>query len=164
MRPLGLVKTRSVSPRRKLAPELREAVRVRAGGLCEYCHAAEQWQYVEFTVDHILLIRHGGATTMDNLAFVCFACNRRKWDRLTGIDQETSKESRLFHPRSDEWNEHFSCSLNGMDLHGTTSVGRATIEALDLNRERLRLIRAADVHAGRHPPNGDRRGPGTSPR
>ena len=42
-----------MSRRRRVALELREAVRERASGLCEYCHASERWQYVEFTVDHI---------------------------------------------------------------------------------------------------------------
>lgn len=30
---------------------MKAQVRIRAQGLCEYCHAAEQWQYVEFTVE-----------------------------------------------------------------------------------------------------------------
>ena len=144
-----------MSLRRKVAPELRYAVRERARGLCEYCHASERWQYVEFTVDHVVPIIHGGATVLENLAFVCFTCNRRKWDRRMGIDPETELESRLFNPRTDLWNEHFIWSANGTDLRGTSPIGRATIVVLELNRERLRLIRAADVHVGRHPPDGD---------
>ena len=146
-----------MSQRPKIAPEVRDEIRLRANGLCEYCHAAECWQYVEFTIDHIVPRSYGGATNLANLAFVCFACNRRKWDRNLGTDPQTGLESRLFHPPIDVWNEHFLWSVHGMDLLGTSVIGRTTIVVLDLNRERLRLIRAADVHVGRHPPSGDNR-------
>lgn len=146
-----------MSQRPKIATELRDAIRRRANGLCEYCHAAECWQYVEFTIDHIVPRICGGATNLDNLAFVCFACNRRKWDRNLGIDPQTGQESRLFHPRIELWNEHFVWSVDGMDLVGTSIIGRTTVFVLELNRERLRLIRAADVHVGRDPPSGDNR-------
>ncbi len=57
---------------------MKAQVRARAQGLCEYCHAAEQWQYVEFTVDHVLPVSKGGSDLVDNLALACFYCNRRK--------------------------------------------------------------------------------------
>jgi len=38
---------------------------------------------------------------------------------------------------------------------GLTSIGRATVTALVLNRERVINIRAADKTVGRHPPAGD---------
>jgi hypothetical protein len=38
---------------------------------------------------------------------------------------------------------------------GVTAIGRATIVALVLNRERVRPIRAADREIGRHPPFDD---------
>jgi 5-methylcytosine-specific restriction endonuclease McrA len=46
--------------------------------LCEYCHASEAWQYVEFTMEHLVPIAAGGETALDNLALACFSCNRRK--------------------------------------------------------------------------------------
>ncbi len=141
----------------KLPTELRAAVRRRAGGLCEYCHASEAWQYVEFTVDHVVPLAAGGDSQTGNLALVCFACNRRKWDRRTGQDPVTGEAERLFHPRSDDWNQHFCWSMEGTVLLGLSPIGRATVSALDLNRQRLIEIRAADVVAGRHPPSGDRR-------
>lgn len=141
----------------KLPADLRANVRERAGGLCEYCHAAEAWQYVEFTVDHVVPVVAGGDSTAANLALVCFACNRRKWDRRTAADPVTGLTTRLFHPREEEWNQHFCWSSDGATLMGLTAVGRATIAALDLNRQRLLEIRAADLVAGRHPPAGDRR-------
>jgi hypothetical protein len=146
-----------MSRRPRVAPELRDLVRQRAKGLCEYCHAAERWQYVEFTIDHILPIAIGGPTTPENLALVCFSCNRRKWDRCIGVDPETAQESRLFNPRIDIWNEHFTWLTNGIEIRGMTTIGRTTVAALELNRERILLLRAADAHVGRHPPEDDAR-------
>jgi hypothetical protein len=143
--------------RRKVPAELRALVQRRARGLCEYCHAPEAWQYVEFTVEHIIPVAAAGETKAENLALCCFSCNRRKWDRQSGVDPVEGSERRLFHPRLDEWNQHFAWSRDGLSILGQTSVGRATVAALDLNRERLRQIRAADAEVGRHPPAGDRR-------
>ncbi len=143
--------------RRKVPTDLRALVRRRAGALCEYCHAPEAWQYVEFTVEHIVPVAMGGETTAANLALSCFSCNRRKWDRQSGVDPTVGREHRLFHPRTDDWNKHFAWSRDGLWIVGQTAVGRATMAALDLNRERLRQIRAADVEVGRHPPTEDRR-------
>lgn len=147
--------------RPKLSPELRAAVRERAGGLCEYCHAAEAWQYVEFTIDHIVPIASMGTNDPSNLALVCFACNRRKWARRAGTDPETATAERLFDPRTDQWNEHFAWTADGLEIVGTSAIGRATADALELNRDRVKQIRAADRVVGRHPPPGDRRLPET---
>lgn len=40
--------------RNKIAEFVQLQVRQRANFLCEYCHANEQWQYVKFTVDHVI--------------------------------------------------------------------------------------------------------------
>jgi HNH endonuclease len=143
--------------RHKLSLELQEAVRLRAAHRCEYCHASEQWQYVEFTMEHLTPVAAGGTSTIENLALACFACNRRKWDRRTGIDPEAGGEHRLFSPRVDRWNDHFAWSVDGLEIVGVTAVGRATVSMLDLNRERLKRIRAADLEVGRHPPGADSR-------
>ena len=79
-----------MAKRRRLAPEVREAVR--ASYRCEYCHASEQWQYVEFTMEHLIPIAVDGPSSLENLALACFACNRRKWDRRTGIDPDARVE------------------------------------------------------------------------
>ena len=143
--------------RRRVPPELRALVWSRAGGRCEYGHASETWQYVEFTMEHVIPIVAGGETTEANLALSCFACNRRKWDRRSGLDPAAGGEHRLFNPRTDLWNEHFAWSRDGLSIVGRSPVGRATVSVLQMNRERLRQIRAADVALGRHPPPGDTR-------
>jgi 5-methylcytosine-specific restriction endonuclease McrA len=56
-------------PRRRSLPrKMQVQVRERARALCEYCHTAEQWQYVPFTVDHIVPLAQGGLTIPENLA------------------------------------------------------------------------------------------------
>lgn len=108
-------------------------------------------------MEHLVPLAAGGTSTIENLALACFACNRRKWDRRTGTDPEAGVEHRLFDPRADRWNDHFAWSADGLELVGVTPVGRATVNALGLNRDRLKQIRAADLEVGRHPPETDGR-------
>lgn len=141
--------------RRKIPAKLQEQVRERSNFLCEYCYTSEKWQYVRFTVDHIIPVTRGGADTQENLAFACFHCNRRKGRRVTALDPYSGEEVSLFHPRQHLWGEHFIWSIDRLYLMGLTPVGRATVEALELNRERAIRIRAADLTVGRHPPKDD---------
>lgn len=145
--------------RSKIPHPVQIRVRQRARSLCEYCHTSEQWQYVLFTIDHIIPIDQGGTHTIDNLALACFHCNRYKTNKIVGLDPVTYQTVPLFHPRQDHWNEHFAWSHNGIHLNGLTPVGRATVAILQLNRERILLIREADVVIGRHPPLDDHRSP-----
>lgn len=107
-------------------------------------------------MEHLVPLAAGGATVVNNLALACFACNRRKWDRRTGVDPLAGDEHRLFNPRTDAWNDHFAWSAHGSTIVGATAIGRATVRALDLNRPRAQEIRAADRALGRHPPPSDR--------
>jgi pyruvate-formate lyase-activating enzyme len=144
-------------PRPKIALEIRAAVRERARLRCEYCHALETWQYVEFTLEHVVPLSAGGQSTLDNLALACFACNRRKWDHREGRDPRTDDAARLFNPRIDTWNDHFAWSSDGLEIVGLTAIGRTTVVTLELSRERAVRIREADAVLGRHPPDEDRR-------
>ncbi len=133
----------------------RNQVRQRANYLCEYCHASEKWQYVRFTVDHVIPLDRAGSNSLNNLALACFHCNRRKSNKITAIDPESSLAAPLFNPRSDIWQEHFIWSADRIHIIGLTSTGRATVAALALNRMRIINIRAADLAIGRHPPPKD---------
>ena len=46
---------------------------------------------------------------------------------------------RLFHPRQDQWDEHFE--RNGVVIVGRTAVGRATIGLLKMNATDRRRLR-----------------------
>ncbi|WP_413172695.1 HNH endonuclease [Anabaena azotica] len=140
---------------RKINNSIQQQVRQRALELCEYCHASEKWQYVLFTVDHIIPLSKNGQDTIDNLALACFHCNRRKSNHITGIDPDSGNQVALFNPRKSLWNEHFIWSIDGLIIIGVTPTGKATIATLDLNRERIINIRAADKAINRHPPSED---------
>ena len=140
--------------RRKIPEDRQERVLQRSRYLCEYCHASEQWQYVRFTVDHVVPIALGGTDNFENLALACFHCNRQKADRID-INAESGESIPLFNPRKDSWQDHFIWSVDGLSIVGLTPTGNATIEALTLNRERVKNIRSADREIGRHPPPDD---------
>lgn len=137
---------------RKIAEDLREQVCLRAGFLCEYCHTSERWQYVRFTIDHIL---PNEDDSPENLALACFHCNRRKSNKTFVFDEQNAKEIPLFNPRADFWKDHFEWSDDGIMIIAKTETGRITIDLLELNRERILQIRRADVAVNRHPPNED---------
>lgn len=141
--------------RRKIPANTQAQVRQQANQLCEYCHTNESWQYVSFTIDHIIPLVEGGSDTVDNLALACFHCNRRKAAKQSALDPETETVVPLFNPRLDEWSVHFKWSIDGLYILPQTAIGRATAALLLLNRERVVLIRAADVEVGRHPPAED---------
>ncbi len=142
-------------PRHKISAPVQEQVRQRAGYLCEYCHTNERWQYIRFTIDHVIPLAEGGMDTLDNLALACFHCNRRKSTKQTAPDPETGEAISIFNPRRDSWATHFRWSSDGLFILPQTATGRATISLLILNRERMIYIRAADVEVGRHPPPND---------
>jgi HNH endonuclease len=141
--------------RSKISETIQEQVRQRAKYLCEFCHADERWQYVKFTVDHLVPLSLGGNDHPDNLALACFHCNRRKTNKLVAIDLQTETEVSLFNPRQYNWQNHFIWSVDSLMIIGLTAIGRATVSALLLNRDRVIPIRAADLEIGRHPPTAD---------
>jgi hypothetical protein len=144
-----------LSANRYISESTQNQVRQRAKFLCEYCHASEQWQYVSFTVDHVIPLTKGGANSIDNLALACFHCNRQKSDKLKAFDEQSLSEVSLFNPRTDSWPEHFIWSTDTLLIIGFTPTGRATVVALAFNRARIINIRAADREIGRHPPPDD---------
>jgi len=46
--------TRDMTINRYLSLENLHQIRKRANDLCEYCHTSEKWQYVKFTIDHVI--------------------------------------------------------------------------------------------------------------
>ncbi len=139
---------------------LKDLVRERAQGLCEYCHASEHWQFVSHTMDHIVPQSARAPDTSENLALACSNCNMRRQACTESVADGTLVP--LFNPRTDNWNDHFTWSHDTLSIVALTSVGRGTLDVLDLNGERhgvadkLRRIRAEDRRLDRHPPQGDR--------
>src|SRR5262245_59995284 len=111
------------------------AVAIRAGHRCEYCRAPQAAFNFEFEVEHISPRSLAGTNAEDNLALACHACNRLKSDRVTGIDPETRQQVPLFSPRDDIWEQHFTVDLDNAMIVGTSSIGRATVVLLKMNRD-----------------------------
>lgn len=111
---------------------VRELVRARAAGRCEYCGLPQALvPMVVFHVEHVVPRQHGGSDDPQNLALACFHCNLHKGPNLTGIDPETGRVVLLFDPRRDAWGEHFA--MVDALIVGRTPVGRATARVMSMN-------------------------------
>jgi 5-methylcytosine-specific restriction endonuclease McrA len=86
---------------------LRKLVIRRAKNHCEYCRLSQKGQEATFHIDHIEPVASGGETIAENLALACVSCSLRKGAKEKAVDPETKNEVSLFHPRLDNWNEHF---------------------------------------------------------
>lgn len=113
-------------------------VRERAKNRCEYCRLPERFSSHRFHIEHIIARQHGGQPEGANLALACPECNFYKGTNLTGIDPDTGLLTPLFHPRKDNWGDHFS--LIEADIIGQTPAGRTTAWLLEMNTgDRVRL-------------------------
>ncbi|MBW4488816.1 MAG: HNH endonuclease [Trichocoleus desertorum ATA4-8-CV12] len=129
---------------------LRRLVIQRANHRCEYCGISQLGQVATFHIDHIIPEVAGGETTSENLALACVSCSLRKGARQALKDVETGKIVSVFNPRQQVWEDHFAWS--GVQVVGLTAIGRATVQALDLNRATMLAIRGEEELLGRHPP------------
>ncbi len=70
---------------------LRQLVKKRAKGVCEYCLIHEENTYFGCQVDHIISEKHGGDTQENNLAYACSFCNRNKGSDIGSIVLQTKQ-------------------------------------------------------------------------
>jgi hypothetical protein len=124
----------------------RAEVTARAGQRCEYCHLPTRGQVATFPIDHIIPRAADGTNDLDNLALTCPHCNAHKWVALEAMDPDTGEAVRLYHPRRDDWDEHFGWAPDETGvLMGKSAVGRATVTSLRINdpgMNQLRLLLA----------------------
>jgi len=132
--------------------KIRQEVFKRAKERCEYCLNKSDLLGMDLEVEHIIPESLGGTSSLENLCASCPICNRHKSSRIWVIDPDTGRRVRLFHPRQQQWNRHFCWSEDGTLILGKTICGRATIEALQMNRERLVRARRLWADWGEHPP------------
>jgi 5-methylcytosine-specific restriction endonuclease McrA len=100
--------------------------------LCEYCRLPQAASpFSRFHIEHIIARQHGGMTEADNLALACGFCNFHKGPNIASVDPESGQLVPLFHPRRDQWAEHFT--WHGTVLAGRTPIGRATVQLLSMN-------------------------------
>ena len=129
---------------------LRNLIRERADCRCEYCCIHQDVDaFFAFPIDHIIARQHGGQTHADNLCLSCYRCNSHKGPNIASIDSETEEMVRLFHPRKDDWGEHFE--WHGALLVGRTPIGRATVKLLSINHPDYVLLRESLIDEGIFP-------------
>lgn len=128
---------------------LRNLTERRAGFRCEYCLIHQDDTPFRHPIDHIIALKHGGATIADNTALSCIECNRNKGSDLTAIDPLTNQIVRIFDPRTQNWHNHFY--FDGATILGKTETGRATVVLLRLNDPMRVMERSALIEIGRYP-------------
>lgn len=67
----------SLSDRKRIPRDVRNAVWIRDAGLCVECGADD---YLEF--DHVIPVSKGGSNTLQNIQLLCRRCNVTKSDRI----------------------------------------------------------------------------------
>jgi HNH endonuclease len=117
----------------RVPASMQRRVRERAADRCEYCGIEQSTQEATFHIDHITPRVAGGTTSLDNLALACVSCSLRKGARQTAPDPLTAEVASLLHPRNDAWSTHLRVTEAGV-VEGLTPTGRATVEALKMNR------------------------------
>ena len=99
---------------RYIPDHFRQAVAERAGYRCEYCRRLEADSFIKYQIDHIISLKHGGSSELENLAFSCPICNSNKGTDLGTILEDEEVFVRLFHPRKHNWFDHFEPSEDGL--------------------------------------------------
>lgn len=128
-----------------ISAAIKKKVCIRAGDKCEYCLLPQKFSFYQFHVDHIISLKHGGHSQIENLAYCCPDCNSFKGTDLATFLFNSNSLIRFFNPRNDIWDDHFELS-DGLIL-GKTEIGSATekifqfneIDRLIFRRELIRL-------------------------
>lgn len=123
-----------------------------AKGCCEYCKLLQKYAFPKFSNEHIIPSKLNGSNDLSNLAKACPGCNGSKHTAITALDPITNKLVPLFHPRKENWEDHFKWSENYLTMIGLTPTGRATIIRLKTNRPALINLRKITIGHG-HPPD-----------
>jgi hypothetical protein len=135
---------------RYVSEELRQLVITRAANLCKYCLIDIEDTWLGGEVDHIISLKHGGATEADNLAYTCQPCNRNKGSDISSIHWPSGRLVRFFNPRIDPWAGHFE--LSGAIINPRTEIGEVTTRILDFNSSERLLERQGLIEEGQYPP------------
>lgn len=132
---------------------LRRLVVARARSSCEYCLIHDDDTFHGCQVDHVVSEKHEGPTEESNLALACSDCNRRKGSDIGSIVPESGRFVRLYNPRADVWDEHFTFEERVLSIVPLSEIGTVTVRVLGLN-DPHRLLERRFLHAaGRYPPH-----------
>ena len=140
-------------PKRYITAAEQQQITERADLRCEYCKCVMDYSSQPFEIEHIIPLAAGGETSLDNLALACGGCNGHKYTKVEALDPVSQTQVPLYHPRQQAWQDHFGWSADYLQMIGLTPIGRATIEALRLNRPGVINLRRLLLIARLHPPN-----------
>jgi HNH endonuclease len=135
-----------------ISPNTKNFLFEQASGCCEYCKSPADFTTEFFSVEHIIPKAKGGSNEISNLAFACIGCNILKSDKTEFLDSVSQKIVAFFNPRIMNWHEHFMWDETFTIILGQTAIGRATVDALQLNRRQVKNLRRALIAIGEHPP------------
>lgn len=126
-------------------------VAARANHRCEYCRAPEVVFNFPFEVEHIIPLSRQGTNDAENLALACRSCNLRKGNRISGREPDSDVAIPFFHPRRDEWSQHFEIDADSGNIVGLTATGRVTTTALEMNSPLQATARQLWIRLGLFP-------------
>jgi len=133
----------------EISAAVRSEVAARAGRRCEYCLIHEDDSFTPHQVDHIISRKHGGDSSLENLAFACIRCNAWKGSDIASMDSTKGKITPLFHPRKDRWRDHFRLAAG--QIVPLTDSGVVTERLLRLNLLGRITERRVLIECGRYP-------------
>jgi hypothetical protein len=133
----------------RVRADIRRSVIERAGACCEYCLLSQNDVPFSLHIEHIISVKHGGTSELDNLCLSCPACNEHKGSDVASFDPITGDLTPLFHPRRHIWTEHFR--LNGALIEPLTPEGRVTARILQFNSIERLAEREPLLRLGRYP-------------
>ena len=133
----------------RVSAALKHEVIERAGQWCEYCRISQSRYFYSFHIEHIIAIKHAGATELFNLCLSCPDCNAHKGTDIASIDYVTGSLTPLFNPRIHQCEEHFQ--LNTALIEPLTPIGRVTEFLLQLNDFARLEYRTGLLMLGRYP-------------
>jgi len=93
--------------RTRISRSLRQRVVAEFRNQCAYCHTLTSITGARLVIDHIVPEAAGGQTVWENLCLACHSCNEFKGAQVEARDPLTGKSVLLFHPRIQQWSEHF---------------------------------------------------------
>lgn len=103
------------------------------------------------TIDHIIPESQNGLTQFNNLCFCCRRCNEFKGTKTSAPDPLTNETVALFHPRQQNWSDHFMWDETGTLIIGLSITGRASVVGLNMNDPVIVATRRRWVSVGWHP-------------
>jgi len=135
-----------------IAVETQRTVSERAHHGCEYGQSRADDATASFAVEHMVPVSRGGTSALHKLAWSCAGCNGHTYNRTEAPAPTDGTPASFFNPRQQRWHEHLCWNEDYTHIIGLTPTGRATVEALRLNRPGLVNMRHVLYGLGKHPP------------